>query len=103
FMTMWAKAQNYAVDMILNDPAAAAESISAELAVPPADVEKMFAGYQYLPAGDQASPDWLGGKLGQDFVNTADFLLSQGSIDAVSAPDVYMAGVTNQFAAEAAK
>ena len=103
FMTMWAKAQNYAVDMILNDPAAAAESISAELAVPPADVEKMFAGYQYLPAGDQASPDWLGGKLGQDFLNTAEFLLGQGAIDAVSAPDVYMAGVTNQFAAEAAK
>ena len=103
FMTMWAKAQNYAVNLINSDPAAAAESISAELAVPPADVQKMFEGYTYLPAAEQASPDWLGGKLATDFDNTAQFLLTQGGIDAVSAPDVYAAGITPEFAAEAAK
>lgn len=103
YMNMWAKAQDYAVNMILNDPEAAAESISAELAVPPADVVKMFDGYQYLPAADQASAEWLGGGLGEGFVGTADFLLSQGAIDAVSAPDVYAAGVTNQYAMEASK
>ena len=103
FMTMWAKAQNYAVNLINNDPAAAAASISAELAVPPADVEKMFAGYTYLDAAKQASPDWLGGKLAMDFFDTAEFLLTQGAIDAVNTPEAYAAGVTNQFAAEAAK
>ena len=103
FMTMWAKAQNYAVNLINSDPAAAAESISAELAVPPADVQKMFGGYTYLTAAEQASPDWLGGKLAKDFDNTAKFLLTQGSIDAVSAPDAYAAGITPEFAAEAAK
>ena len=104
FMTMWAKAQNYAVNLINSDPTAAAASISAELAVPPADVEKMFGGYQYLSAADQASENWLGGKLGGvDFPATAEFLLNQGGIDAVSATDVYAAGVTSQFAAEAAK
>ena len=103
FMTMWAKAQNYAVNLINSDPAAAAESISAELAVPPADVQKMFEGYTYLTAAEQASPDWLGGKLATDFDNTAKFLLTQGGIDAVSAPDAYAAGITSEFAAEAAK
>ena len=103
FMTMWAKAQNYAVNMINTDPTAAATSISAELAVPPADVEKMFAGYKYLNATEQASPDWLGGKLAMDFMDTAEFLLTQGAIDAVNTPEAYAAGVTNQFAAEAAK
>lgn len=103
FMNMWAKAQNYAVNLINSDPAKAAESISAELGVPPADVQKMFAGFQYLPAAEQASPNWLGGKLAKDFEATAVFLLAQGGIDAVSSPEVYAAGVTNQFAAEAAK
>ncbi len=103
FMDMWAKAQNYAVNMILSDPTAAATSISAELAVPPADVQKMFEGYTYLDAAAQASPDWLGGKLAKDFENTAKFLLTQGAIDAVNTPEAYAAGVTNAFAAEAAK
>ena len=103
FMNMWAKAQNYAVNMINTDPTAAATSISAELAVPPADVEKMFGGYKYLSAAEQASPDWLGGKLAKDFEDTAKFLLTQGAIDAVNTPEAYAAGVTNQFAAEAAK
>ena len=103
FMNMWAKAQNYAVNLINTDPTAAATSISAELAVPPADVEKMFKGFKYLPAADQASPAWLGGKLAEDFYATAEFLLTQGGIDAVNTPEAYAAGITNQFAAEAAK
>lgn len=102
FMNIWAKAQGYAVDMILNDPDAAAASIGAELAKPAAEVLPLFDGYQYLTATEQASADWLGGKLAQDFIGTADFLLTQGAIDGVSAPDVYEAGVTNQFAEAAA-
>jgi len=103
FMEMWAKAQNYAVEMILNDPSAAAESISAELAVPPADVEKMFAGYTYLTAADQASADWLGGKLGVDFEDTANFLLEQGGIDAVSPAEAYVNGVNPAYAQAASQ
>jgi len=103
FMTMWAKAQNYAVSLILDTPEVAAESMSAELGLPAADIVKMFAGYQYLPAADQASADWLGGKMAVDFEDTAKFLLEQGAIDAVSTPDVYAAGVNATFAAAAAK
>lgn len=103
FMDMWAKAQNYAVTMILDDPAAAAESMAAELALPPADVEKFFAGYTYLPAAEQASEQWLGGQLAKDFVGTAQFLLEQGGIDAVSSDAEYAAGVNAGFAKVAAE
>lgn len=102
FMNMWAKAQNYAVKMIKDDPTAAATSMSAELALPPADIQKMFEGYEYLDATAQASPDWLGGKLAKDFEATAKFLLAQGLIEAVNTPEAYAKGVTNKFA-EAAK
>lgn len=103
YMNMWAKAQDYAVNMIINEPDKAAASISAELAVPPEEVVKMFAGYRYLTAAEQASPEWLGGGLGESFFKTAEFLVTQGAIDAVNTPEAYAAGVTNQYAAEAAK
>lgn len=103
FMTMWAKAQNYAVAMILDKPADAAKSMAAELALEPAAVEKMFAGYKYLPAATQASADWLGGALAVQFEDTAKFLLEQGSIDAVSTPDVYAAGINKGPAESAGK
>ncbi len=103
FMNMWAKAQNYAVTMILDDPAAAAESIAAELAITPAEVQKMFGGFVYLPAADQASDKWLGGQLAKDFVGTAGFLLEQGGIEGVSTPEEYAAGVNSSFAKAAAE
>ena len=103
FMNMWAKAENYAVNMINTNPTQAATSISAELGVPPADVQKMFAGYKYLSAADQAGPTYLGGGLAKDFENTANFLLTQGLIDAVNTPEAYAAGVNASFAANAAK
>lgn len=103
FMDMWAKAQNYAVTMILDDPTAAAESMSAELGLPPADVQKFFAGYTYLPAADQASEMWLGGKLAKDFEGTAKFLLEQGGIEGVSTNAEYESGVNAGFAKVAAE
>ncbi|CAB4905504.1 unannotated protein [freshwater metagenome] len=103
FMTMWAKAENYAVSMILDKPADAAASMAAELALPAADVQKMFAGYTYLPAAEQASDKWLGGALGTQFLDTAKFLLEQGSIEGVSAPEVYSAGINKGPAESAAK
>ena len=41
--------------------------------------------------------------LAEDFLATAEFLLTQGAIDAVNTPEAYAAGVNNTFAAEAAK
>jgi taurine transport system substrate-binding protein len=66
-------------------------------------VKKQFAGYQYLPAKEQASPDYLGGKMATDLQDTAGFLLAQGGITAVSPPAAYAAGVDAKPAEAAAQ
>jgi taurine transport system substrate-binding protein len=103
FMDMWARAQNYAVTMILDSPSEAAQSIAAELGISPDEAQKFFDGYIYLPAADQASAKWLGGQLSKDFQNTAQFLLEQGGIDAVGTPADYEKGVNANFAKAAAE
>lgn len=103
FMKQWVKAQDYGVKMIRDKPEKAAESISVELGVDPAAAQKLFAGYQYLPAAQQADSDHLGKKMGQDLSMTAKFLFAQGSIDKVAAPSTYADGVDAAPAQEGAK
>lgn len=93
FVEAWAKAQDWAVKLIADDPGAAAESVAAAIGVDPAQAEAQFAGLEYLPAADQASDTWLGGKLGKDLAATAAFLKEQGGIDAVAPEATYAAGV----------
>lgn len=93
FMKQWAKAQDYGVKLIAEDPEKAAESMAVELGVDPEDAQALFEGYEYLPAADQASQDHLGGKMAEDLLTTAKFLMGQGSIDAVSPAATYEAGV----------
>lgn len=83
FMAQWAKAQDWAVKLIQEEPATAAESVAVALGIDPADAEKQFAGLTYLTAEEQASADYLGGTFAQDLFNTAGFLLEQGGIEAV--------------------
>lgn len=89
FLAQWAKAEDYAVRLIQDDPATAAESVAVVLGIDPADAEKQFAGLTYLTAEEQAGPDYLGGKLAKDLFTTAGFLLEQGSIDAVGTKQQY--------------
>lgn len=103
FMKQWAKAQDYGVKMIEDQPEKAAQSIAVELGVEPTAAQKLFVGYEYLPAAQQAAPDHLGKKLGQDLSTTAKFLFAQGSIDQVGAPAVYAKGVDATPAQEGAK
>ncbi len=103
FMTVWAKAQNAAVQEISDKPDDASVSIGAVMGISPDDVKKQFAGYQYLPAKEQASPDYLGGKMATDLEDTAGFLLAQGGITAVSPPAAYAAGVDAKPAEAAAQ
>lgn len=93
FMTQWAKAQDYAVKMIGNDPKKAAESIAIQMGISPKDVSDLFSGYIYLPADKQASAQWLNGKVAKDLITTANFLLQQGSIKGVSPDQAYQDGV----------
>ena len=103
FMVQWAKAQDHAVDMITNDPDAAAESVAVELGVSPGEVQELFDGYTYLTASEQASDDYLGGKMAQDLLNTAKFLVEQGGIDTASPAAAYAAGVDPTPAEQAAQ
>lgn len=89
FMEQWAKAQDWAVTMIHDDPTKASESMAIKMGISPDQASGQLTGYEYLAASDQASTEWLGGKLGENLDATAKFLLSQGSVAAVSSPEVY--------------
>jgi taurine transport system substrate-binding protein len=83
FMTQWATAQDAAVRLIKDKPQDAADSMSIQMGSSAKEVAAQFDGYTYLTAAEQARPEYLGGKLALDLIMTADFLLSQGSIDAL--------------------
>ncbi|MFT4188676.1 MAG: ABC transporter substrate-binding protein [Aeromicrobium sp.] len=89
----WAKAQDYAVQQILEEPDKAAESVAVEVGVTTEEAEKLFDGFVFLRASEQAGADYLGGKLGEDLLATAQFLLTQDGIDAVADASVYADGV----------
>jgi taurine transport system substrate-binding protein len=89
FMTQWAKAQDAAVKLITDKPQDAGASMAIQMGATPKDVTAQFSGYDYLTADKQASPDYLGGKLGSDLVTTAKFLLSQGSVDGLNPKQAY--------------
>lgn len=89
FMAQWATAQNYAVELIQSDPDGAAESIAATLGITLDDANEQLAGYTYLTAAEQVDADYLGGGMATDLVNTASFLLEQGSITQTLSDEEY--------------
>lgn len=103
FMVQWAKAQDHAVNVIADDPATAAESVAVEVGISPEEAEQLFEGFTYLTATEQASADFLGGKMAQDLLSTAKFLVAQGGIESVSPADAYSAGVDAAPAEQAAE
>lgn len=102
-LTAWAKAQDYAVKQIRNEPKKAAESVAVEVGVSTAEAEKQFEGFVFLDAKEQVAPEYLGGKLGQDLFTTAGFLLTQDGIAEVAPESVYVDGVDKSPAESAAK
>ena len=100
-MAQWARAQDHAVGLIRDEPDVAAESIAATLGITIEEASEQMAGYTYLTAGEQAGEDYLGGGMATDLVNTATFLLEQGSI-AQTLPDEEYASHVDPSAARAA-
>ncbi|WP_433718126.1 ABC transporter substrate-binding protein [Actinoplanes sp. CA-051413] len=87
----WRKVEAQALDVIANDPAAAAKAVGQELNLSPADAQKQLSQGVFLKPADLASPEWLGteaqvGKLAENLVSASEFLKSQQKIDAV--PDL---------------
>lgn len=89
FLAQWAKAQDHAVRLLQDDPETAAESIAAVLGIEPAAAQAQVKGLTFLTAEEQAGPAWLGGKLAEDMLTTARFLLDQGGIEAVGSQEQY--------------
>lgn len=103
FFTVWTAAQNWAVHQLANDPQAAATHIAAQLGIPVDAVRKQLTGYVFLDAAAQAGAQYLGKQLGADLQGSAQFLLSQGEIQGLSAPEKYTAAVYADAAAASAK
>ncbi|WP_069165709.1 taurine ABC transporter substrate-binding protein [Nocardia altamirensis] len=99
FAVVWAKVQDYAVRQLRTKPEDAAVSLGAQLGIEPKLVGPQLAGYTYLDATEQADAKYLGGGFGGDLRKTAEFLVSQGGIDAVGTEPTYRTGIY----AEAAK
>lgn len=83
FMETWTRAQDWAVDLINDDPAEAAESIAVEMGVETTVVESQLAGTTYLTAAEQQEA-YFQGELARVLGETAVFLAGQGEIDAPS-------------------
>lgn len=88
-MATWTALQDEAVRVIQDEPARAAEAIGAQLGVTPEEAAALLEGYVYLRASEQAGNEYFGGKLGEDLVRTAEFLLAQQEVAEIAPPAVY--------------
>ena len=84
---VWRQQQARALTEIKNDPAAAAKAISAEIALPPGDVEQQLKKTAFLTPEQVASPEWLGtdgkpGNLAANLASASQFLADQKQIPA---------------------
>ncbi|RDI55626.1 taurine ABC transporter substrate-binding protein [Nocardia mexicana] len=100
FLEIWTAAQNWAVTRINDDRAQAATHIAAQLGIPVDAARKQLDGYGYLDAGTQSGSAYLGGSLARDLRGTAEFLLNQGEVQGVAAPEAYTGAVYPTAAAK---
>lgn len=91
FMDTWTAIQNHAVvELTGSDAKTAAQSVSVQLGSTPEAVLAQFRGYTYPDAKEQTK---LVADLPDQLLATAEFLATQGEVDAVSDLSVYRAGV----------
>ncbi|MEU3461906.1 ABC transporter substrate-binding protein [Streptomyces sp. NPDC006733] len=104
-LPVWRKAQAQALNLIHDDPTAAATAVGKQLGISPADAAAQLKQGIFLKPADQADAKWLGtpgkvGGLADNLHSAAQFLVDQKQIDA--APDldalrrsVYVEGLTD--------
>src|SRR6188472_3778879 len=97
-VNVWAAQQDRAVQLINDDPDAAAEAVALELAITPEEAADQLGDLLILTAAGQVGPDYLGGGLATNLFAAAEFNKAQGTIDTVQPEDVYAAGVDDSFA-----
>ncbi len=89
FLQVWTAAQNWAVGQLNGNPGEAATHIAAQLGIPVDEARKQLTEYSYLDAATQSGPTYLGRQLGEDLRGAAEFLLGQGEVGGLAAPEAY--------------
>jgi taurine transport system substrate-binding protein len=95
----WVDAQDRAVQLLQDDPDAAAEAIGAELNLEPDEVLPQLEGLIFLSASEQAADEYLGGGLAQNLYDSGQFNLDQGEIEELAPIEDYEAGVVDTWVA----
>jgi taurine transport system substrate-binding protein len=90
---IWLEAEDRAVALIQDDPAAAAELIAVELNITPEEAADQLGDLVFVRAADQVGEDYLGGGLAANLFAAAQFNESLGEIDAVAEEGAYQDGV----------
>ncbi|PWS53089.1 glycine/betaine ABC transporter substrate-binding protein [Streptomyces sp. FT05W] len=83
----WRKAQAQALDLIHDDPPAAAEAVGKQLGISPEDAAAQLEQGIFLKPAEQADDKWLGrpgkvGNLAENLHSAAEFLAGQKQIPA---------------------
>jgi len=90
FLKTWTQVQDAAARELVENPEKAAPGIGVQLGTETAAVQKQLAGYEFPDASQQAE---IFQKLGGQLHSTAEFLDSQGEIDAVASQQTYDDGL----------
>ncbi|MGU3502054.1 taurine ABC transporter substrate-binding protein [Mycobacterium sp. C31M] len=85
----WREQEARALDVIADDPAAAAKAIAAEIGLPESDVEGQLKQGVYLTPAEVASAEWLGaegapGNIATNLQSASQFLAEQKQIPAAA-------------------
>lgn len=101
FMDTWTALQDHAVGLLTgSEQASAAQSVAVQLGSTPEAVRSQLKGYTYPGAVDQVK---LLAELPAQLKATAEFLATQGEVDAVSDLSVYRAGIYSTSIEKVAK
>ncbi|WP_144790620.1 ABC transporter substrate-binding protein [Kocuria palustris] len=101
FMEQWTRAQDWAVQMLQDDPQRAAGILALQTGSDAETVRRQIDGTGYLRAHEQQE-QFFSGPLADVLIDTADFLDQQGEIDAPAAPEHYREGVESSAVEEVA-
>ena len=94
----WVDQQDRAVELIQDDPDAAAEAIGAELNLTADEVAAPSSSdLIFLNADEQAGPEYLGGGLAENLLASAEFNKDQGEIEEVAPTEAYTDGVVDDL------
>jgi len=97
----WLRIQNRAIELIQNDPNAAAKAIGAELALKPAEVLLQLKSAGFLNAKQQEAPAYFGtpnapGRFVDTLFNTSTFLKEQGKVEGVPTKETLQSDIDTQ-------